>query len=645
MPPQTQRPPDLDANERPAPQSTRPPDVDAPGQPDFQSTNAKDANGNPVVREVGDFLGEATQGINPLNWNRALQAAFWHPIDTATGMIAAQDQVRQQAQNAFQTGDYVTGFAKTLDWLIPVLGPRLSQAGDYLQEGRIGKGLGASVDVAGQVVLPKALSNLPNAASLRLASRNRNPLEAAAVQFGEARGIPVDAATATGSNFVKGVQQRATNSMGGANIAEGFRAKQANAFQRVGDELAGELNAPAPGVRGPMTDPLRASARVSEAIDKKLRAFDAEANTAYDALRTIEADPKHAKSVQVGTRDVPETVASGAMDASGRPITSTRVRREPVMETIALPVDLRGVKTALTPIYDRLTRVYPIAQRQASAGYQAIENIVHGPDYAPLSIADDGLSAIKAVARGADMPELRNTSQGLAAEAVKQLDTQVRRTAAQAGPDALRALDRGRKATTNKYDVAAVRDLFSTGAQAEPRKLFNELTAKRDGGLERLNHVARIAPDEIPNVGRALLQDMLDTATEAGAFQHTDKLWADWQKLGPQTKRILFGPNTQNLDRFFLLAKKANERPNTSGTAQVLTALNVTSAPLTWTLAKILYSPKAAQAMTRGLSLSLGPSMTAAKRTAITADVMRAVREAGLVPAAAEDRAPSTPSQ
>ena len=103
---------------------------------------------------VGGFLSEATQGLNPRNINAAIQSAFWHPIKTGQGMLAAQDVPRQEALTAFQGGDYLTGTRKLIDWLIPVLGPRLDEAADYLQQGQTARGLGATTDVGLAIATP-----------------------------------------------------------------------------------------------------------------------------------------------------------------------------------------------------------------------------------------------------------------------------------------------------------------------------------------------------------------------------------------------------------------------------------------------------------------------------------------------------------
>jgi hypothetical protein len=107
-------------------------------------------------------------------------------------------------------------------------------------------------------------------------------------------------------------------------------------------------------------------------------------------------------------------------------------------------VDLRPVKQNLKPIFNEVSKRMPLAQRQASTGLQALQNLLDEPDFVSASQADANLSAIKKIVREADSPYLRNVSQGLAAKTSRQLDLAIRAAVAKAGPEATAALDQGR---------------------------------------------------------------------------------------------------------------------------------------------------------------------------------------------------------
>jgi hypothetical protein len=304
-----------------------------------------------------------------------------------------------------------------------------------------------------------------------------------------------------------------------------------------------------------------------------------------------------------------------------------RVRQ---LETPANQVNLAPVKAAVRPLVDQMRRQLPVTQQQANPGLHVLQQILDGPDTAPLSQADRDLSAIKTLARDHG---------GLAKVAVSQLERQVSQSAAKGSPELARALEQGRQATKAKYATADVLDRFGT----EPVQAFKKLTAPKDGGIDLLRNVAKETPQAIPQIARAYLDDLLNLATAEGGFGHTDRLFAEWQKLGPETKRILFpqAGQIQDLDRFFLLAKKLNLNPNPSGTGHVLSLAGQVTAlgaePVAGTIAQLgaaglsalLHSPTGVKLLTQGIALSTGKAPRAAQ-LAWQARLLSLARERGL---------------
>jgi hypothetical protein len=153
------------------PENFRPTRTGASGV-DWFAQHAPEAasEAKPLSASVGDFAKEATQSLNPKTINDTIQQAFWHPIDTARGMVQGQDQLRQAAHESFKQGDYVGGVRHAINWLIPMLGPRIDEAGNLMGEGEIARGLGAATDVGVQIAAPKAI---PSAVE-RLATARAN---------------------------------------------------------------------------------------------------------------------------------------------------------------------------------------------------------------------------------------------------------------------------------------------------------------------------------------------------------------------------------------------------------------------------------------------------------------------------------------
>jgi hypothetical protein len=603
-----QRPPDLDANGQPVTTNTgRPPDLDASGAPvstpHFTAQNEKDAQGHAVVRAGREYLGEATKSLNPVTILGALDVAFRDPINTAKGILSAQDQLRVKAMDSFKGGDYVTGMRHLAEWMLPFIGPRLSEAGDYMQQGEIAKGLGATTDVGAQIALMRPRPNVT--LSARVTPRvglPDNPVDAAAVQFGQSRGVPMDAGTATGSQFLKNVQKRVGSTWGGANTAENAQQASAAGLARVGDDLAQQA---APNAATPVS----AGQSVLDRFAAESGKLNTQATKAYDFIRAAEQQ-QAARINQVGGIRGP--------GSASKPFTD-----------VAFAVDIADAKASLGPMYREMMRAADIAPPMGAdaRALQALDRLMQGPDTAPLSVVDRALSDLKALDR---------QWQGPVKEIVKQLDARVQASAAQAGTDVFRALQEGRTATKAKYAIEEVRDLLSAN---EPGQVFKQLTANKDTAVNRLKAVQKIAPDELPNVARAYLEDALELATAEGGFGHADRLFASWQNLGTQTKQILFPQKGQvrDLDNFFLLAKRIGHNPNPSGTAATLNATQLLAGIPAWVLAKILYTPKGVQMLTNGLRVSMNTSPAA--KTIATAQIAKAAQEAGVsVPAFGESQ-------
>src|SRR5690606_6768605 len=250
--------------------------------------------------------------------------------------------------------------------------------------------------------------------------------------FAEREGIPVDAATATGSRVIRTVQNVTDRgTLGGALVGDRARTAQTQALRATSDRLAERVHPTAVTAE-------QAGEGARATLQRRIADLDAEADTAYGQLRAMEADPANTRTVRMR---VPMTDSSGV------------TKLEVVSMDMPLPVDLRSVKRALSPIYERMKRQLPITVQRASPGFKAVENVMQSYDYMPASVVDADLSAIKELARGADLPELRTFSQGLAAGVVKELEDAVQAAVAQAGPEATAARNLGRQATARKHRV------------------------------------------------------------------------------------------------------------------------------------------------------------------------------------------------
>lgn len=439
--------------------------------------------------------------------------------------------------------------------------------------------------------------------ALRGALKNPNAVEREALEYVTSQGVPVDAATLSGNAGLKGAKYLADKSLAGSLVAGKELQKESKGLATLGEQLAAKAS--------PSTaTALSAGSDLRDALTKRIKDLHAEANTHYDELRNLEA--ANVQRVITGTGPSKTGVV--------RAVTQTA--------TMGFPVQLKPVKAALQPIYDRITRQMPPFQQQASPALKALENLIKGPDIAPASVVDADLSALKSIARGADMPELRDISQGIAAKAVSELDAAVQRAVSQGGTKALTALQAGRKATRAKYLTSEILDDLNR----EPAKAFRQATERGDASIMRLRELQKLAPNEVPKLGRAYLDDMLEKATSEGGFKGAQGMATQWQALGPETKKLLFPKAglTEELDKFFLAAKRLAENPNPSGSGGVVSIgaqtgaifldplLGVSAQALGAVTSKLLRNPSTVRLLTQGMKAPKNSMTAQALKLAIT---------------------------
>lgn len=721
----------------------------------FQSTNQKDESGNAVV----SGLSKTWQALNtPLDQGLIASAAHEvaNHLDVPHVQYRLDQPVRAFAAGALgAAGDMASGFTSVLGLTmtlagmgpegaaakaIPGLKALLSlpkvQALQKAAQALGGAGFTAhgaervvtapTLGEKAQGVAEMAAGALGTASALRGTPKGPTPrlmpADAAANTFAESRGIPLDPATATGSDALRAVQKRVSHTLGGEPSAIRLIRDQQQGLTRVGDELATQA-------RGAAVTPEQAGQGIRDALTSKLKAHTDLADHSYEQLRTLEADPTNrvdiplpkqavdklpqpivgqlrrivhemdasgysaGKLVNEGNgsstysrgsggakvyedithglgstpprsdvqREIEEFLGGGketaavkaALDvAKSRYMGRTQNLSTPELppsamshptrleagrvtsEEMGLPVDLTVAKAALKPLHDQMMRQMPITQQQANPGLKAIQNILEGPDMAPLLQVDRDLSAIKAIAR---------EHQGLGKVAVSRLESAVQRAAANGSPEVARALTTGREAVKARVSTQDLIDALPGGKLEEPVAVFKHATAPQDAGIELLRAVQQHTPQAVPQIARAKLDHMLSSATERDRFDHADRLFSDWQKLGSETKKTLFPQpgQTQALDHFFLLAKRLAENPNPSGTAHVSKALDLVYSIGTYPLAKLLYTPRGVRALTRVLTRPATSAATVhtAAQTAGWAEVVAAARGAGFhlaVPALAQ---------
>lgn len=277
---------------------------------------------------------------------------------------------------------------------------------------------------------------------------------------------------------------------------------------------------------GPVATAEEAGAGVASKLSALSKKQGAGAFRAYGQLEQIENDPANLAKL------VKKNADTGQFEPN----------------PIATPVNMKAAKAAVVPIIARLEQEMPLAQQQSSRGLLALRNIAGMDDIVPASVADQNLSALKQLQRESVHPK----TQFLVNQAVNAVAPAVDAGVAKAGPLATAALNEGRALTKAKYATDATLDQLHT----EPVRLFNQLTASQDRGINLLRDVQSKAPDAMPAVSRASVEGLLENAASGGAKAAAKQ----WAKLGDSTKRVLFNPALKaNLDEFFSTAQQVEE--------------------------------------------------------------------------------------
>ena len=389
------------------------------------------------------------------------------------------------------------------------------------------------------------------------------PIEQAAVDY--ALNDPtllgtVDVATATGNKSLgaqKSLLRKFPTSAGIVGDAE--KAQQAAITAKMGDLSTGV----SPG--GP-SYVFTSGQKALAAIKSKLNDYSAVAKDAFEN-RLYGAADANPQMVQTGiqTQSIPNPAA--ATDPTAPLTIQSQV---PIMESIAGPTDMTGVKAVAGPLLDQLKTQMRVTRTAASPLTSMLEDIVNGPDVVSLRTAKDNISTIQTLARN-EAGAMRSKAQALSSMLVSPFHDAVDAAAQAVGPDAYQALQDGNAATRAKYDLAKAIPGSYLKKDVPPAnlvQLHDLLTKPEDAQFPALQKVATHTPGVVPDIARATIEDIFRGTTENGGISKVQSAINSWNKLGPKTKALLFGPQTTDeIDQLLHYSKMAVSEANPSGTA------------------------------------------------------------------------------
>lgn len=457
-----------------------------------------------------------------------------HPFRAAAGVIFGSG-----AQQATEKGLQAVGVPEGYSHLAgDVVGGAAGGAASQAERGAVG---------VGKKLLPKLKSTL-------------NPVEQSAVDYARGEGkIRLSPGTISGNKGVQNLEAVTQASPLGAQTGAEFRRGTEADLQGAAGRLSDQAHEKP-------TTPESVGRAIPAKMDERIADLSKPRDEAYERAWQGRDDPEHTYHMPVGMREV------AVLDEKGKP--TGEVEQRPVMKKVNMPVDIRDLKEQAAPIYDSMKWRLAPAEQNASAGFNALEKILKSDDFIPAWQAEDGLSALKSMARMEPSEGVRDRSQGIGAHLVPELQSRIDDAVANTGEDAIQGLQQGRQLHSQIMDVE---DVASKLRDKEPVRNFGRLVTAKDTGVDFLRKVQNLAPEQMEPLGRAWVQQQMDRATREGGFSKTQGLLNDWRDMGPQTKQILF-PDAkvrEGLGNLFKVADMASHAPNPSGTALVQSATSI----------------------------------------------------------------------
>lgn len=424
------------------------------------------------------------------------------------------------------------------------------------------------------------------------------PLTADTEALAQKYGVPLTTGMRTGSPAVQSIEGVLGNTVA------------PDLYRPALDSAKAGLNAGAKDLSGGFaTDQFTAGDNTIKTMLREARDYTAQAQNEYGNLARLEADPANIREVRLGTRANP----------SADPNLPDRI---PDVQSMGLPVDMRGTKSALAPLAEEMSRYMTGLQKTADPGLAAIQNILSRPDYLPASVAEADLGYLKGIMRGNAQPQAKR----LAGAAIDALSSGVEKAVAQAGPDGLAALHDARGAWQARTDILGqLKELGVDEAGKDGQvSLAKKLLQPSDASFPALKKVLDVAPDAAGDIGKAFLTERVFQGVAKGEDLSPRQAANLWNQIGPRTKAALYTPDQiQQIDDFMGLAKRVAENPNASKDGALNTLLKVgafvahpvggaSSFALGRNIAKLLYSPTGADALRTALTAPGSPEASKA---------------------------------
>lgn len=234
-----------------------------------------------------------------------------------------------------------------------------------------------------------------------------------------------------------------------------------------------------------------------------------------------------------------------------------------------VPATVKGIKDQLRQDYQERLSVIRSAQKEADPALQAMIEFMEGPDDLPVMQLEQIASTLRRQSRGGkaikDPNALRTRSQALANRMLSMIEPVIEEATGTV-PGLRESLEAGRRGWAEMMPVEATRQALDKRKSAMAR--YRSMVDADDASIEVLRNVQRDAPETLPKIARAKLDQVIDLAIKENKPETAQRIW---NKVGPETRKLLFDPgHASDLDNFFQVLVDRKKHVNPSGTAMQL---------------------------------------------------------------------------
>lgn len=437
-----------------------------------------------------------------------------------------------------------------------------------LKELGVGDGYAQASGDAAALLVPSGLMKMYNwatgkAPTVKPIIENKNtPDRQAQIDLLKSMGVQLDKGQENNNGVFRKIGQNLQVVPGATGATEDFYASQKQQMATAANKLAAQPNPEANYPQWKKNESPEAYPTGQGLLDRlmsRMRQLQEYANNQYSSVRGSAA--RNVKTVQTGERTIPK---SPIVDQFGAPAIPERT--VPVMTKVESPVSLGAIRRDLAPVYEDLSRNLTPVQRESNPAFNDLKNLMEsGMEQMPAVEFDKFLGVMKGISRDGSSPFLTDKSQALARKVIQSGERQVEQALKDAGPNVLDSLRKGRAAVKEYHQMD---DFMKMLSHEEPGQLYADLVTGGDRVTETLKTAKRYAPSEVAQIGKTFLQAIVNKATQQGGFNREGGLLADWNNMGPETKRLLFGKQADTIERFLLAAKDIGTVYNPSGTGQ-----------------------------------------------------------------------------